>query len=62
MRLIIQQLVAEAINTGLSDSSAFFLSIWNLEKNYLKEFKNVFRASLVAQLVKNLPAIRETWV
>ena len=60
MRLIIQQLVAEAnLNT---DSSAFFLSIWNLEKNYLKEFKNVFRASLVAQLVKNLPAVRETWV
>ena len=36
-----------------------------LEFSLLEDFNlkfNVFRASLVGQLVKNLPAMQETWV
>ena len=32
---------------------------WNLEK---REYMYIYRASLVAQMVKHLPAMKETWV
>ena len=32
------------------------------EKNEMRTSSNTIEASLVAQMVKNLPAMRETWV
>ena len=31
-------------------------------KGYCLNIQDIFRASLIAQLVKNLPAMQETWV
>ena len=38
-----------------------YYSLWNYTQHFIITYKGK-QASLVAQLVKNLPAVRETWV
>ena len=48
--------------TGFSDKNELPLAIEVDKSHQFPLFQSSPRASLVAQLVKNLPAMRETWV
>ena len=38
------------------------ICLFFINRHYVLEYFNIYRASLVAQLVKNIPAMWETWV
>ena len=57
-----EQMTDESVNLKTDQQELFERIIWEHQTKRTTSYPGRPRASLIAQLVKNLPAVQETWV